>query len=177
MVMLAVLGLRKAEIAGLKWRDVREGSILVSRSVVRGIEGPAKTPGSEVAVTIGPRVQGALADWKKHTRFSGPDDYLFSIRIPRPIRMDMVLQKVLKPAGRKMGVEPLAWHDLRHTCCTLGRREGVQPEVMRRVMRHANISTTMGFYSHLTDDNAVRAIEGSLLPDVATRDREVQSVQ
>jgi hypothetical protein len=36
-------------------------------------------------------------------------------------------------------------------------------------MRHRDIRTTLEIYSHVTDDDAVRAIEGSLLlPEVVT---------
>ncbi len=68
--------------------------------------------------------------------------------------------------------------DLRHTFCTLGRQAGIAPEVMQRLMRHKDIRTTLEIYSHVTDDGAVRAIEGSmLLPDGVTHGREAQTVQ
>ena len=119
--------------------------------------------------SIGPRVQQALASWKVLTRFSSPEDFVFSMRTPTPVQMDRVPVKVLKPAGRRIGVEPLAWHDLRHTFCTLGRREGIPAEVMQRLMRHSDIRTTLEIYSHVTDDDAVRVIEGEkVLPPSAT---------
>ena len=86
--------------------------------------------------------------------------------------------KVLKPAGRRIGVEPLAWHDLRYTFCTLGRREGIAPEVMQRLMRHSDIRTTLEIYSHVTDDGAVRVIEGGkVLPLSVTPGDEAPLIQ
>ena len=170
--------LRKGELSGLKWRDVQEGFVAIWRSVVRGVEGPAKTEGSETTVPIGPRTQKALAAWRRATRFDKADDYVFALRTPTPCNLDRVATKVLKPAGRKIGVEPLSWHDLRDTFCTLGRQAGIAPEVMQRLMRHKDIRTTLEIYSHVTDDGAVRVIEGSmLLPDGVTHSREVQTVQ
>ena len=45
-------------------------------------------------------------------------------------------------------------------------------------MRHSEVRTTLEICSHVTDDKAVRAIEGSLLlPEVVTQETEVQSIQ
>ena len=179
LIKLAVFtGLRKGELAGLRWRDVRDGFVIVSRTVVRGQEGPAKSRYSEAQVPIGPRVQQVLTSWKLLTRFPSPDDFVFAVRTPTPVQMDRVLMKVLKPAGRRIGVEPLAWHDLRHTFCTLGRREGIAPEVMQRLMRHSDIRTTLEIYSHVTDDGAVRVIEGGkVLPLSVTPGDEAPLIQ
>ena len=179
MVLLAVYaGLRKGELSGLKWRDVQEGFVAICRSVVRGVEGPAKTEGSETTVPIGPRTQEALASWRRATRFGKPDDYVFALRTPTPCNLDRVAAKVLKPAGRKIGVAPLSWQDLRHTYCTLGRQAGIAPEVMQRLMRHKDIRTTLEIYSHVTENEAASIIEGSkLLPDGVTHSREAQTVQ
>ena len=54
----------------------------------------------------------------------------------------------------------------------------LMPEVMQRLMRHSDIRTTLEIYSHVTDDKAVRTIEGSLLlPEVVTQEMEVQPIQ
>ena len=45
-------------------------------------------------------------------------------------------------------------------------------------MRHRDIRTTLKIYSHVTDDSAVRAIDGSIvLPNVVTPNQEAQSIQ
>jgi integrase len=179
MVLLAVFaGLRKAEISGLQWRDVQDGQVLIRRSVIRGQEGPAKTPGSETSVPIGPRTQAALAAWHEVTRFNKPKDWVFAIRKGNPCNLDMVATKILKPTGRKIGIEPLSWHDLRHTFVTLGREAGLAPEVMRRLARHADVRTTLEIYSHVTENGAAKLIEtGKLLPEVTTTKTEVLSIQ
>jgi integrase len=179
MVLLAVFcGLRRAEIGGLQWRDIRESHVLIRRSVVRGRQGPAKTEGSETSVPIGPKVQEALGAWQKRTRFSGGEDYVFALRTATPCNLDRVATKVLKPTARKIGIEPLCWHDLRHSFCTLGRHEGIAPEVMQRLMRQTDIRTTLEIYSHVTEHGAAERIEGStVLPASCYSESEVQFIQ
>jgi integrase len=179
LVLLAVYaGLRKAELAGLQWDDVRSGYVLIRRSVVRGVEGPTKTPGSEASVPLGPQTQRALHAWRSAAKYTGPRDWVFANRSGKPRNLDMVATKILKPAGRSLGIEPLSWHDLRHTFVTLGRAAGVAPEVMQRLARHSDVSTTLEIYSHVTDSKASRLIEGvSLLPEVTGNQEEVLSIQ
>ncbi len=49
-----------------------------------------------------------------------------------------------KAIPRKMN-----FHDLRHSCATILLRAGVSPAVVQRIIRHANINTTIGTYGHL----------------------------
>lgn len=179
MTLLAVFaGLRKAELSGLQWHDIQDGAAMIRRSVIRGVEGPAKTPGSETSVPIGPRVQEALATWRKATKFNGAQDWVFAIRKGTPCNLDRVAAKVLKPAGRKIGIEPLSWHDLRHTFVTLGRQAGIAPEVMQRLARHSDVSTTLEIYSHVTNGDASRLIEGAKsLPIGNGNEKEVLTIQ
>jgi integrase len=42
-------------------------------------------------------------------------------------------------------------HDLRHTWATLALEAGVHPKVVQERLGHANISITLGIYSHITE--------------------------
>ena len=89
------------------------------------------------------------------------------------------LQKYVPQKFIKLGLGLISWHDLRHSCGTIARQE-LPPEVVQRHLRHANISTTLSIYSHLTDENAARTVEGSFkwpLPDVLPEGSENQTVQ
>ena len=181
-VMVAVVafcGLRAGEVAGLQWQDIGEGSIQIRRSVARGIVGPTKTLGSAQSVPLGPEVTKALAWWKTRARFTRPDHFVFALATRSPISMDGAANRWLRPIAHKLGLGLISWHDLRHSCGTIARRE-LPPEVVQRHLRHANIRTTLGIYSHLTDENAARTIEGSFkwpLPDVLPEGSETQTFQ
>ncbi len=52
------------------------------------------------------------------------------------------------PAGR-IGLTDIRFHDLRHTCATLLLTRGVHPKVVSEMLGHANVSITLGTYSHV----------------------------
>ncbi len=62
LVILAVLGgLRRGELAALRWRDNQKpGTLAIDEAVYRGKLGSPKTPKSRREVSIGPLAQGAL---------------------------------------------------------------------------------------------------------------------
>ncbi len=58
------------------------------------------------------------------------------------------------PVSRKM-----CFHDLRHTTATLLLRAGVDMHRVQRILRHANINTTIGTYGHLDIEDLRGAVE------------------
>lgn len=58
------------------------------------------------------------------------------------------------------GVPDLHFHDLRHVQGTLLARVGVHPSVAQQRLGHADISTTLGIYTHVNQEGQVAAVEG-----------------
>lgn len=50
---------------------------------------------------------------------------------------------------KKIGLEPISFHALRHTYASICISLGVNPEIVSKRMGHSNISTTLGIYTHL----------------------------
>lgn len=48
----------------------------------------------------------------------------------------------------ELGIRPLTPHSTRHTFASLAVRAKIQPEILRRVIGHANYSTTVEIYAH-----------------------------
>ncbi len=65
--------------------------------------------------------------------------------------------------GMKLWASPVArrmtFHDLRHTTATLLLRAGVDMHRVQRILRHANINTTLGTYGHLDVNDLRPAME------------------
>lgn len=81
-------------------------------------------------------------------------------------------------ALRRAGIEDFRFHDLRHTCGTWLRHQGVPLEVIQKILGHADIRTTMRYAHHgpSEKDEAMKrlghsveaALYGSHLPSRAS---------
>jgi hypothetical protein len=53
------------------------------------------------------------------------------------------------PAVRQAGLEPLRFHDLRHTAAALAIKAGAHPRAIMERLGHSSITTTLNQYGHL----------------------------
>lgn len=71
--------------------------------------------------------------------------------------------------GRLLWVTPIPramrFHDLRHSTATILLRAGVPLQHVQKVMRHANIATTLGTYAHLVVEDLRQAQAGVWLSE------------
>jgi len=59
----------------------------------------------------------------------------------------------------EIGVEGMTPHSCRHTFSTLAARGGVTPQILRRMMGHADIKTTDKIYTHLEAEDILAEID------------------
>jgi integrase len=52
----------------------------------------------------------------------------------------------------------IRFHDLRHSCATLLRHEGVPMEDIQKWLGHFEITTTEGIYAHFDDTQNVKTL-------------------
>jgi integrase len=70
-----------------------------------------------------------------------------------------------KPLLKRAGLQPIRFHDLRHTCATLLLSKDVYPKVVSEMLGHATVNITLDIYSHLLPDmqeKAAKALEEAL---------------
>ncbi len=145
---LAVLcGLRPGEIGALRWDDLVNKEVTIRRRVYRGVLDTPKSQRSRATLPVDRGIWGRLEAWRSRTRFPSGESYVFAVRRDSPLDMHNALRRKLQPAARFVGLTRLCWRDLRPTFCTLGRQSGVSPEGMQKLMRHRDVSTTLGVYS------------------------------
>ena len=148
MLLVAICtGLRASEILSLKWEDFDFANLKmrVVRSVVRGIVDRCKTETSESDLPLDPTFAAELLEWQKQCAPSA-EGWLFpSPRTGRPYELNLQ-QKVLRPAGEKLGIPNLGFHTFRHTYRAWLDASGTPVGVQQRLMRHAQVSTTMNTY-------------------------------
>jgi integrase len=134
-------GLRRGEIFGLRCKDVDvlNGKIMVSHSY----DGPTKSGRSRV-VPMSAELADALTD-TRNLLLRGPDEKVFEQFDPNP---------VLRGLCRKEGIEPIRFHDLRHTFASMALTSGVNPKQVSTWLGHSSVVTTLSIYWNLTTEKA-----------------------
>jgi integrase len=143
-------GLRISEALALRWSDVDwlNGKLHVQRGIVHQVVDDVKTPESNRAMHIDAVMLDELKNWKQLTQFSGPVDWIFAspVQIGRlPISYAGVWS-ALKKAAVKAGIGHLSSHTFRHTHRSWLDAVGTPIGVQQKLMRHADIRTTMNTY-------------------------------
>jgi integrase len=68
---------------------------------------------------------------------------------------------------KKSGIVNLKFHDLRHTCATRSLRNGMDIRLVKKLLRHEDISTTMR-YAHVTMDDLRTAMDATSPTQITT---------
>jgi integrase len=165
----AYAGLRIGEIEGLRWEDYRDGEIYVSRSIWNGRvprisqrrhENDPKTRKSRAPIPVirqlGDRLE--MHRLRSGNPESGP---IFVTGKGTHQMMNNLLGRVMVPALRKANIEWHGWHACRRGLGSNLYHLGVPDMVIQRILRHANVTTTTGYYIKTAADD-VRAAMSKL---------------
>jgi integrase len=168
----AYAGLRRGELVALRWRDVDFGDrkIVVRRALSAEIELKSTKSRRARGVPLPDQAATALDRLSRRREFTGPDDYVFANRFGR--RLDpSALRRRFERARDAAGLEPLRFHDLRHTYGSLLVAGGIDLASVKAAMGHSHLSTTER-YLHARPagelaDRFTRALGGSPLTAAA----------
>ena len=64
---------------------------------------------------------------------------------------------------QRLGVRRLTPHATRHTYASWARQAGVAPDMLQKILGHANYSTTANIYLHTNAEELVAAVTNRLL--------------
>lgn len=162
----AFAGLRRGEIVALRWRDVDFiGRKLVVRRALSGETEVSSTKSRRTRqVPLPEQAAGALMRLSNRDEFTRPDDYVFANRFGRRIDPS-ALRRRFERARDAAGLQPLRFHDLRHTYGSLLVAGGIDLVSVKAAMGHSRITTTER-YLHARPageqaDRFTRALAGS----------------
>ncbi|MCC5953432.1 MAG: site-specific integrase [Acidimicrobiia bacterium] len=158
--LAAASGLRRGELAGLRWSDINGQELRVRRSiaVVKGeiIEKEPKTRQGRRLLLPDAAAQlvAARKTWQKEVAAELdvvlPDDpWLWSLRVEanRPPNPSS-LTEAWNRARDATKVEGFRLHDLRHLQATILIDAGIPLPVVSQRLGHANLTTTANIYTH-----------------------------
>lgn len=151
--LLLDVGLRKGELIGLMWTDINfeNKTLKVDRSAqrVRGQREPKLVPPkwkSYRTIPLSTTTVELLKTWKNKS------SYVFCNENNQIMSVDGFTQR-LETAMAHMNqqhtdVPVLSAHELRHTCGTQHRRNGVDIYTIQKLMGHKDINITANIYVH-----------------------------
>lgn len=181
MVIIAMcLGQRVSEILALKWPDFdfEEGTLIITRGTVHGRIGRVKTEYSEDEMPLDPAFGRIVQKWRMQCTAS-EGKWVFPNPNTGGVWHSSVLQgDILVPAGKKIGVLRLGWHTFRHSYRSLLDACGAPIGVQQKLMRHAQVSTTMKYGDAYMGEKrkAHSAVVQMVLPTNAATEAEIRSV-
>ncbi|MEU9149153.1 site-specific integrase [Streptomyces sp. NPDC048417] len=174
-VLVLVIGLRRSEVLGLRWRDVDfEGRQFTPVKQVQREKGVGlvlkdlKTESSQAVLPMPEFCARALEERRElqelERKIAGehwtqePDqDLIFSSEhggMLDPVGFSRTFGRLVKRAGVRRITVRLA----RHTCGTLLAFLKVHPKVAQAILRHSQISMTMDVYTHVVGDSEREAV-------------------
>jgi len=163
MILLIYCGIRRGEAAGLKWEhlNLETGEITIHNNIQCsrgfGVYETATKTGRTRTFMLAPEAVTALRLYRKEVikraSLEGkiPSQYCFPNRNGGPINPDLVTEWV-SDFGKKYGMEGLHPHMFRHSFATLLAEQDVNPAVVSAILGHANASTTLNVYTHVSND-------------------------
>lgn len=177
--MAAFYGLRREEVCGLKWdaidfqyrtmtikHTVQEATVngrfvLIQRDGTKNKSSFRTLPLSDETVGMLVRRKERQEKLKKlfGDRYNHKfDDYVYVFEDGSLVRPNWVSAN-FKKALEDNGLRHIRFHDLRHSCATLLRHEGVAMEDIQKWLGHSNILTTEQIYAHYDEGKKMDTLE------------------
>lgn len=141
-------GLRYCELTGLRWSDIDftnrvmkiQRACYFYKDCGEFIVGEPKTKNGYRLIFL---TDKALDILRKVERTGM---YVF-----KPTKRCVYNQQI-KRICKHAGIEPLSIHKLRHTFATRCIESGMKPKTLQKILGHSDITVTMNYYVHITDD-------------------------
>ena len=134
-------GLRRSELVRLKWSDVKEDALLITEQKNQREELLPVLPKALEIIKEQPKIHNFVVGLSEKRR-----------------RLGHKLSLHFRTYRRKAGLPShLSFHSLRHGYCTMLAEQGFTASEIKRLARHADVSTSMR-YVHLDDDHLKRRL-------------------
>lgn len=172
LVVVALLGLRRSEVLGLRWEDVdlERGTLSVRHGLHR-VDGqltllPTKTARSRRTIPLPAIVRRELEEHRERQDSERrelaerwPDlGFVFTTPIGTPIDPDNC-SKLVKAAVKSAGLRDVRMHDFRHGVVSVLLGLGVPPRTVMEIAGHSGLEMTMNVYGHVSLEDKRDALD------------------
>ena len=129
-----------------------------------------KTEQSEAPATLSPMLAEVLQCWHQQTPYGQPSDWIFAssrLKGRQPRTASILAADHLRPAAIAAGVvlkpgQRFGFHNLRHSLATFLVNKEKDTKTVQGLLRHADVSTTLGLYAQSVNSSMVEAQESML---------------
>lgn len=191
--LTAFYGLRRSEIAGLKWNaiDFEKNTITIKRTIVqvnvkgeRQILGKDRTKNktSYRTLPLVPEITEVLKRFKqiqennkklcKKSYNLKYEEYICVDNLGDIIRPDFIT-KHFKRLLKSNNLRIIRFHDLRHSCSSLLLARGIQLKEIQEWLGHSNFNTTANIYAHL--DTNVKQKSAYVLSNILKSQKNISN--
>jgi integrase len=160
----ATTGMRRGEIAALRWEqvDLEKGTV--------SVRGRTKTDYSRRLMPLSPDTLEVLRQYRDA---HGGGTYLFPAKKTpdRPVTGD-ILYKTFTRLRKNAGLPYIPFHGLRHTFATIMLTAGVHPKIVAEFLGHAEARLVLDRYSHIMPSvkrTAIKVVDKALRKARKTR--------
>lgn len=146
VLMLIYTGMRIGELFSLPLEDYHETYVVGGEKTAAGRNRviPIRPEGRGYFAYFAAQADGALL----LSGYTGQ-------KVPNNFR-----KRDYYPLLIKLGIEQKTPHAARHTYASRARRAGMPPEILQKILGHADYSTTANIYVHTDIEELVKAVEG-----------------
>lgn len=189
--LTAFYGLRRSEIAGLKWNaiDFENNTITIKHTIVqvsikgkRQVLGKDRTKNKTSYRTL-PLVPEAAEILKKFKQMQENNKRLFkkdyNLKYEEYVCVDSLgniikpdfITKHFKRLLKNSGLKIIRFHDLRHSCASLLLARGIPLKEIQAWLGHSNFNTTANIYAHL--DTNVKQKSANILSNILNSQKNI----
>jgi integrase len=171
--------MRQGELLALKWKDVdlENARLSVRRTITKSggrlLLGEPKTKNSRRTIHLTDASVRALrehlarqvAQIERVGDLYRDEGLVFASEVGTLMNPTNLRKRSFAALLKRADLQPIRFHDLRHTCATLLLTRNVHPKYVQELLGHANIAITLDTYSHVMPGmgtHAAKAMEDAL---------------
>ncbi|MGA8186604.1 MAG: tyrosine-type recombinase/integrase, partial [Candidatus Sulfotelmatobacter sp.] len=140
--------------------------IYVRRTWLQNRIGEPKSKASAAPVPMHSLLADFMRGWMQQTVYGQPTDWVFAsqrLKGKKPRVGNMLVEDHLRPAAVRAGIlakdDPrrFGFHNLRHSLASFLVRSKTDVKVVQNILRHADVKTTLGIYTHSMAEDRLAA--------------------
>ncbi len=194
-LLVATTGMRRAELAGLRWSDIDFARARLTPRLPRVVvnyqvhQSDTKTASGRRSLALDSATLEALRDHRRRqaeeralAEIADANDLVFTWPDGRPLHPDLITDWFQRHAKRavweqngqqNVGLPAIRLHDVRHSYATAALAAGILAKIVSERLGHANVQITLDTYSHVIpglDEQAAATVARLILegPDTTS---------